>query len=298
MLIFKHLISKYNMKNTITIFGISLFFLAWTSIQGQVLLAKWTFPTGTATDSLADGGISANLTMAIRTEGGTSAIDFSKNGFTTKSAQATGWNDGAMTKSWVVTLQTTGYKTLKLSSKQQSGGNNPGPRDYKVQYKLQYSSEWSDVPNSVMVTANDWTTASLDSIALPDSCANRSLIFLRWIMTTNTNSAENPVIAAGINKIDDIYITGKEISTGMQKTDGMVATHIWPNPAAGPFTIHSSEPIDQVDFFDLNGRVVYSLQVEHKTQITIDPVNLRRGAYLVKPTAKSGSNTYIKLVVM
>ncbi|MFH1296399.1 MAG: hypothetical protein ABIJ04_03895, partial [Bacteroidota bacterium] len=58
--------------------------------RGQELLAQWTFPTGNQSDSLADGGIPANLNKAIHTEGGgTSAIDFSKNGLTTKAAQAT-----------------------------------------------------------------------------------------------------------------------------------------------------------------------------------------------------------------
>ena len=193
------------MKKCFLVFCFGLFFLAFHVMQGQVLLAKWTFPTGNPTDSLADGGLPVNLTMAIRTEGGTSAIDFSKNGATTKAAQATGWDNGAMTKYWVIRLNTVGYEMLKLSSKQQTGGNNPGPRDFMVQYRIGTTGTWADVPNSTMITANNWSSALLDSIDLPEPCKNQSSLYLRWIMTTNINSTGGTLTSNGINKIDDIY---------------------------------------------------------------------------------------------
>jgi len=101
--------------------AVCILFLGISVAQSQVLLARWTFPTGNASDSIADGGIAANLNKAIHTEGGTSAIDFSKNGYTTKAAQATGWDNGADLKCWIVEITTANYENLKISSRQQSG---------------------------------------------------------------------------------------------------------------------------------------------------------------------------------
>ena len=69
--------------------------------NGQTTLAGWTFPTGTSADAAADQGIASAFVKVISAEG-TSAIDFSKNGNTTKSAQATGWDGGNDKKFWQV----------------------------------------------------------------------------------------------------------------------------------------------------------------------------------------------------
>lgn len=238
---------------------LSLYFLLLTGTiaQGQTLIAKWTFPTGTAADSLADGGLPVNLARSLHTDGGTSVIDFSKNGATTKAAQATGWDNGAMTKCWVVSVNTAGYQDLKISSKQQSGGNNPGPGEYMVQFKTGFS-DWADVPNSTMITANNWTSAALDSIPLPDSCNNKDFLYLRWVMTTNTNSSGSPVISSGINKIDDIYITGKQISTAVNELAEAVIFSVWPNPSHGLINVKSTGMIRSIELLDMHGRLICS----------------------------------------
>ena len=285
------------MKKTTTILSLCLLLLACNSLNAQVLLAKWTFPTGTAGDSLADGGLAANLTMAIHTEGGTSPIDFSKNGFTTKSAQATGWDNGSMTKCWVVPVNTLGYKELKLSSKQQSGGNNPGPRDYMVQYRVGTAAAWTDVPNTAMVTANNWTSAALDSIVLPDSCANRPMVYLRWVMTSDTNSSGSPVTSAGINKIDDIYITGKQISTGVNNPENSVVFSVFPNPSNGPVTVTSQVILRSIDIIDLGGRIVYSDQAVNSRAVNFLPGIATKGCYFIRVLTRAGQ-TSIKQVIL
>jgi hypothetical protein len=285
------------MKKTITLFILCLSLLAATAMQGQVLLAKWTFPTGNPTDSLADGGLPVNLDKAIHTEGGTSAIDFTKNGATTKAAQATGWDGGVLTKCWVVSLNTLGYERVKISSKQQSGGNNPGPRDYRLQYRIGATGNWIDVPNSAIVTANDWSTGVLDSIDLPTSCYSQSLVFLRWLMTTNTNSAGGTVAATGIDKIDDIYITG-ELFIGMSDLPAAVAFTVSPNPSNGPVTINSPEIISSLELLDMSGRVLYADQLVNSLNTILPAEIMTKGALLIRIRTNSGRTGTRQIIVL
>ena len=288
---------QISMKKIITILSFFLILLIGTALQGQVLIAKWTFPTGNPSDSLADGGLPVNLTKAIHTEGGTSVIDFSKNGATTKSAQATGWENGAMTKCWFVTVNTIGYKELKLSSKQQTGGNNPGPRDYMVQYRIDIAGTWIDVINSTLITANNWTSAVLDSIYLPEACNNQPLVFLRWIMTTNTNSSEGTVASTGINKIDDIYITGKLISTGVNSPEGNIHFTVSPNPSNGPVTITSPVIMKSIEIIDMSGKIVYSYKEVNKTAILLKSGFAPKGNYLVRIKMETGQTGIRQIVI-
>ena len=107
---------------------------------------------------------------------GTTVIDFSKNGYTTKSAQATAWDNGNGTKYWIIDVNTMGYDNLHLSSRQQSGGANAGPRDFKLQYTIDMGISWTDIAGGNIITANDYTTAFVDSISLPLGCNNQSAL--------------------------------------------------------------------------------------------------------------------------
>ena len=284
------------MKRIITLFAALLLVSAISN--AQVTLVQWTFPTGTNADSIADGGLPVNLDKSIHTEGGTSAIDFSKNGATTKAAQATGWNDGANLKCWVVKVNTVGYNTLKLSSKMQSGGNNPGPKDYKVQFKTASAGDWKDIPDAVITVANDWTTGVLDSIPLTDDCNGQEELYLRWIMTSNTNSAGGTVEAGGINKIDDIYLTGKVVSTGIKENHPGLNFSITPNPSNGRFMVLSGEDIAAVSVYSTSGKCVYSLDTFNARTVTVDLNSLQQGTYFVRVSTSNGKSGNQKLLIL
>jgi hypothetical protein len=251
-----------------------------TFSHSQTLLAKWTFPTGTNTDSLADGGISANLTKGIHTEGGTSAIDFSKNGASTKAAQATGWDNGANAKCWVVQVTTSGFDQLTISSKQQSGGNNPGPRDWKVQYRIGLTGAWTDIPSTTLTVLNDWTTGILASVILPDACKNQDAVFFRWIMTSNTGSDGGTVAASGIDKIDDIYFYGMPM-TGIEKRSVQPVVSIFPNPATDRLEVSSVSSIQRIEIFTGNGSLVLSKEVTMQKNFVLPVSGLCSGNYVV-----------------
>ena len=282
------------MKKTRTLLAALL--LASFLAPAQVLV-QWTFPNGTQSDSLADGGIAVNLDKAIHTEGGTSAIDFSKNGATTKSAQATGWDDGSMLKCWVVNINTQGYQDLKLSSKMQSGGNNPGPKDFMVQFRVGNNGEWTDVPGSTIVTANDWSTAALDSIPLPEACDNQVSLYLRWIMTSNTDSQGGTLSSSGINKIDDIFITGKEGNTGMASPPEKVRFRVFPNPSGGLLTVEASEPILTVRVLNSGGRRILEQEGLSETKYNLDLQMITKGMYFLKVQLADGIEKNEKLLI-
>jgi hypothetical protein len=284
------------MKKTFTLLA-ALLMAAFIS-QGQVLIVKWTFPTGAATDSIADGGLPVNLDKAIHTEGGTSAIDFSKNGVTTKAAQATGWNDGAGSKCWVVKVNTVDHDNLKISSKMQSGGNNPGPKDYKLQFKTSEAGNWQDVPGAIITVANDWETGVLDSVPLPADCNGQANLHLRWIMTSNTNSQGGTVEAGGINKIDDIYITGKVASTGLKENQPGLKFSLSPNPSSGRFVVFSDQDISALSIYNTSGKCIYSRDSFDAKTVTVDVDNFQRGTYFVRVITANGNTGNQKLLIL
>lgn len=277
--------------------AVCILFLGISVAQSQVLLARWTFPTGNASDSIADGGIAANLNKAIHTEGGTSAIDFSKNGYTTKAAQATGWDNGADLKCWIVEITTANYENLKISSRQQSGGNNPGPRDWKVQYRPGLTGTWTDVPNTTLNVQNDWTTGVLDSVDLPESCENQASLFVRWIMTSNTNSNGSPVASNGIDKIDDIIFTGKQMNTAVPGPSGIRILRVFPNPAHERITVQSDFPVTKLTLMDLAGKVIVSYSQASQDQI-LDVSRLRPGYYQLSVQSPSFPDPVIRKIII
>lgn len=244
------------------------------SLNAQDTIVQWTFPTS---NGLADGGtIPANLTQEIETAGGTSTILF-KNGFTTKAAQATGWDNGADAKKWKVEFETTGYTNLKLSSKMTSGGSNPGPRDFKVQYKVAGGS-WTDVANSDLQTANDWTTGVLNELVLPNECSNKSSIQIRWIMTSDTASNGSIVDSVGTCKIDDIFITGA-IMINVNENLINNKVKIYPNPISDYIYIENHSA-SLVRLYNIIGEEI--LSVNSKDFEKIDVSKLNSGIYFIK----------------
>jgi hypothetical protein len=280
----------------ISILFTAIFFFAVLS-QAQVLV-KWTFPTGNPSDSIADGGTSLNLDKVIHTEGGTSAIDYSKNGATTKSAQATGWENGSGSKCWVIKVNTQGYENIKLSSKMQSGGNNPGPKDYKGQYRLGEAGSWVDIPGAVVVVANDWSTGVLDSVLLPVACNDQAALYIRWIMTSNTNSTGGTVASNGINKVDDIYVSGQPVIPGVKNQRPTIGLKVSPNPSTGLLVVEASENIASLSVFNSGGKCVYKQSSLSSRKLSLNLDSIPSGTYFLKVKTTSGKEGSEKIVKM
>jgi hypothetical protein len=264
------------MKKLFTI--IIVLFISQLTFGQDITLATWTFPTGNLMDTIVEEASDLNLNVYINTMGGTSAISM-KNGASTKAAQAEGWNAGVDTKAWRIFLNTTGYENLKLSSKQQSGNTNPGPRDWQLQVKIGDAGNWQNVTNGAYTAANDWTTSALDALPLPAECNNQPLIYVRWVMTSNFDIYGGEVLSTGTSKIDDILLTGTVI-TGIGENENQQLVKVYPNPASDKITIESAENIGQIEIINATGAVVVSAQPNQN--IYTYQGKLAAGVYMVR----------------
>lgn len=256
-------------------------------------IAKWTFPSGELTDTIAEEANQHNLNAYICTTGGTGAIQM-KNGATTKAAQADGWDSGMNLKAWQIVIKTTDYESITLSSKQQSGNTDPGPRDFKLQYRTGATDDWTDIENGALTVLNDWTTSEVIELPLPADCYNQELLYIRWVLTSNLDVSGNTLEPAGKTKIDDIIVKG-ELITGMDENAGE-DFRIFPNPCQKSLVIEQLESNSLIEIIHVNGQVVH----QQNSQSLVEKLNLDlpKGLYLVRITSAKNNQVQIKKLIM
>lgn len=226
----------------------------------ELMVAGWTFPGNSLA---ADTGVSVNLTQEIITVGGTSAIEL-KNGFTTKAAQASGWDEGMDTKGWVVALSTSGFGSLTVSSRQQSGGTDPGPKYFKLQYSIDGGESWNDVENGDITVENDWETSHVDQLPLPAVCDNIDDLMLRWLMASDEASGSGGTVPEeGKSKIDEIFIRGEQVNAIPEQQ--FQAVTLIPGVQHGWLQIRSQENMKHVIVRSISGQVLKNLHVQAAT---------------------------------
>ncbi|MBN2776666.1 MAG: T9SS type A sorting domain-containing protein [Bacteroidales bacterium] len=281
------------MKKIFTLLFAVMITAGYTLAQNDTI-AKWTFPTGTLDDSLPDLSNVLNENMKIFTEGGTGEIDFSKNGESTKSASAIGWDGGMDTKAWEISLNTIGYENILASAMFTAGGTFPGPKEFKLQYKIGEEGIWIDVVDGDVTTANDWVTGVQDDIPLPFECNNTELIYLRWIMTSNLNINDEDVAADGKSKIDNIIIVGAATTSSNQTLANGIT--IYPNPSNGVVNIFSKEEISNIELFDIAGKMVYNDNT-NSNKVVCDFSNNAKGIYILQIETMSLKKTTKKIII-
>lgn len=268
-----------------------LFFLIQI-VQAQEEIVKWTFPNNLLSDTIQNGTNLLNLTSTLRIEGA-GPITMT-NGATTKAATATNWNDGMNVKYWYINFKTSGNEYVKISFKQSAGGTNGGPVDFKIQYKKGSSGIWADVPGGTVKLANNWTAGVVSNLDLPAECQNQSeLVYIRWIMTSNTDVNTGNVTAAGISKIDDIVVTGMPI-TGIKDHKAAKEIFSFPNPSSSSFSIATTRGTSTIEIYNTNGQLVYNTIPENEILIIEKPLPV--GLYFIKAT-QNGTVNFIKHIV-
>lgn len=252
----------------------------------QDILTGWTFPTGTDTDLNANQGTEQNMgydiRMIIDEEGTAGTTSFTKGaeGEGDYAVTAEGWDNGANLKYWSIKFKAPEYKNFVVTAKQRTGGNKPGPRDWKIQYKTSGQSDWIDIENGNITLGNDWETG-LTNVQLPAECNNpEKSIHLRWIMTSNTSLTGEDVAPTGICKIDDIQVTGEK-ENGIQTVLFNQYANIYPNPSNGIFTIESEKNISQLHILNMNGTLVFKQNNAGRFQ-QINLSQLSKGIYFIQ----------------
>lgn len=135
-----------------------------------------------------------------------------------------GWQSGANTKYIYITINTTDQYNIKISSKQKSSAN--GPKNFKLQYSLTniLSPTWVDVPGGSIVCADDFISGVLTNLQLPDAVNNKSVVLLRWVLTSDTAVNGGSIDPNGSNQIDDIILKGSSAQTLVSGFDNLTVS--------------------------------------------------------------------------
>ena len=244
--------------------------------QGQVVMVEWNFPFD-PDDAVADAGTPANALKTIYTTGGTGSLVFSNNGVTTKSAWATGWDNGSNTKAWEIEFSTLGYYDIDINSRQQSSGT--GPRNFKIQYKIGTAGTYVDLYSPINITTTGGWYGPATPVALPAGCDNQSSVYIRWIMTSNTSVGGSTVASGGSNRIDDIVIRAKATNDYYRS----IANGNWDN-----ISVWEASP-DNINWFPAELRPTYYAKtitirnphtITSSSALTIDETIIEAGATL------------------
>lgn len=281
------------MKKTILLLaGLALMFY----VSAQDVIVGWTFPYSVKTP---DQGLSINSSRYIGTESDAARPTYFTNGQTSGDTAATviGWHNGTGTKYWIVKFKTTGYKDIKISSKQRAGNQNGGgPRDFVIQWK-KGSASWTNIINDTIHVANDWTTGVVTDAAFPAGADTAtSNISVRWVMATDTNITGMLTDSLAISKIDDIIVKGTAVGSGLEEVIYSSSVNIYPNPSTGIFRIESTEKIESFQVINNLGAVILN-EKPLSNQLNFDLLQSGKGYYLVRLTFENGLQTLRKVIV-
>jgi hypothetical protein len=129
-------------------------------------------------------------------------------------------NGTAKQYGWYISFSTKGYKDLKLNSIQAACPMHSGPKYWKTQFKIGAMGTWTDIMGGNVECGLGWLypKEKLENIAIPSTCNDNPLIFVRWIMTSDSNVAgasmgTDIVTGGSMSRIDNISITGNKILT-------------------------------------------------------------------------------------
>jgi len=269
-----------------------VYFAAFFS-NAQDIVTGYTFSTGDpATDIYPDEGLEANSGYYISAEDTVAHPNTNKReitfteGYTGFAATSLGWNDGEMAKLWSIKFKAEGYKDLKVSSRQCSGDEFPGPRDWKIQARIS-GSDWVDLDGGTITCGTDWITGVASAIELPDQFDNpgSTSLFIRWIMTSSLDVNGNTVDSTGISKIDDVIVTGVLVS-GVEETLFNTWFNLYPNPSVnGMVSINAKESLVAVRIYNINGELVKNIL---NPSGSIDLTGFAAGTYLAQPAFDNG----------
>ena len=257
------------------------------TLSAQDTITGWNFPANSGPDSLnANLGLTANKSYDLRfqwvltltSDSTLNTVTF-VDGPTTFAAATTGWENGAEVKFWSVKFKASDYSNFKVSSKQKSDAANPGPRDFKLQWRLS-SGTYADIAGGAITLGSDWTTGVVTDLPVPITEQGTSSIYIRWIMSSNTDINGGTVAATGQSMIDDILLTGVN-SLGQNEILFTNRLKVFPSPNNGTFTISSTEPIDIMTITDLSGKNIYAMTNPSQKQ-SVSISDAKPGIYILK----------------
>ncbi|MDX5476384.1 MAG: thermonuclease family protein [Bacillaceae bacterium] len=253
-----------------------------------VELVSWHFNGDSA---VATGGVESNANQEVRIVGANGTGYVAGHGTGSRAINSSGWQNNGVEKYWVIDFTTLGYKNVTLSSKQ--FGSNTGPRDFVVQYSLD-GVNWTEVANTNVTVANNWTSGVLNNVPLPEEVENQETVYVRWLNTSDVSVTLGTVGSGGTNRIEDIFIRGNEGLFNGDPVEGQ-------DPVEGEEPVEGQDPVDIEDPINPeepivdNGTIIVNLDVsELENDATIE-VGLNDGDVTYE-TVRLKGNTIEQLI--
>lgn len=277
-----------------------LFFFVPFMVNAQDTIVGWSFPLNADTSVYANFGTASNLgtryLAAEDTAGNGRTITWT-TGLSDYAATAEGWENADSMNSWSIKFKAVGFQDLKLYSVQRSGGANPGPKYFKVQYRFS-GGEFMDIPGSDTITlGNEWTSGVVANLALPADCNDTNIsIYIRWLQLTNEASDGTTVLSTGISKIDNIFILGTPVSISVNENEPQLSLNVYPNPASNYIVIESNENT-VIRVMNMVGNVVSENRMDSKS-MKLDVSNLSAGLYFLSATDLNNNQTVTRKIVV
>lgn len=266
----------------------------------QDTVTGFTFPADSGPDSLnANYGTDQNMGYDIRFEddatGDQGDVSLTNGaGGDGYSATADGWDNGANNKYWSIKFKTYDFKEMMLYSKQRSGGNKPGPKYFKIQYRISGSDVWTDLTSTDIEVANDWSTGVVDGLVLPGEVSNcPESVYIRWLMASNESSGGGDVQPDGVSKIDDIFVIGTN-NEGVEEIL-FAKVKVFPNPASESIAIDAPFNIQRVDIYAINGALIKSYDASQVHDMKLG--NISKGKYLLSIYKDNTTKITKKLII-
>ena len=146
------------------------------------------------------------------------------------------------------------------------------------------------MPGRVSIGATGpFTVEPLDTL-----CIDLAFVYAR--ATSGGALASREALLVRVDTVREFYATSGLVCTeepimlGVPQAERNLDVRLFPNPASQGFHINSTEAVQRVALFDLQGRLVHSVSTI-ADQVFISTSDLARGSYLVQVSLKSGSRT-------
>lgn len=271
------------MKNQLVVILILSVF-SINHLLAQDTIAGWTFPSGKL-KPLADCGNSYNkdgmyLEAAGYDEISFGTVNLTSDGITTKCGSVSGWNNGSLKKAWKISVNAGAYESMVLHANISSDSLNPGPRDFKAQYRTGCCDPtWRDIPGAIVKAGTNWNNSSITPIQLPSACDNMIGLQLRFILISDTSTTGVVVQPTGVSLIDNVFVTGKSLIDISEVTRNTFK--VYPNPSNGILYIQFTNKLQKIVVSNNLGEIV---MIKDKPVLN-EPLNLSsfpKGIYLLQ----------------
>ncbi|MCY9590375.1 S-layer homology domain-containing protein [Paenibacillus chitinolyticus] len=147
-----------------------------------------------------------------------------------------GWDEGNGVKHWLAAVPTKGFRSITLSSQQNSSGS--GPRNFKVEIS-QDKRTWTPIADLVMAKSSyncSGDSCKLNELPLPSEADNQPQLYIRWIVSSDEKTSGGPGIGgSGSSRIRAVEVKGERIS-GSDISEPTVAVAEFPGDKSEEIT--------------------------------------------------------------